>query len=152
MVNAVFAYLGTELVGVTVGEAQNPRRTIPCAIKLTFYRILVFYVLTVFLVGTLVPFNSKKLAFAVNADSSAAASPFVVAIELASIPALPHIFNASILVFVFPAANSNLYIATCTIYGLAREGKAPSFSHGPMAAAFLCSRWQYPHLSRCWHI
>ncbi|KAJ5605554.1 Dicarboxylic amino acid permease [Penicillium lagena] len=127
MVNAVFAYLGTELVGVTVGEAQNPRRTIPRAIKLTFYRILVFYVLTVFLVGTLVPFNSKKLAFAVNADSSAAASPFVVAIELASIPALPHILNACILVFVFSAANSDLYIATRTIYGLAREGKAPSF-------------------------
>lgn len=127
MVNAVFAYLGTELVGVTVGEAQNPRRTIPRAIKLTFYRILVFYVLTVFLVGTLVPFNSKKLAFAINADSSAAASPFVVAIELASIPALPHILNAAILVFVFSAANSDLYIATRTIYGLAREGKAPSF-------------------------
>lgn len=45
--NAVFAYLGTELVGVTVGEAQNPRRNIPRAIRLTFYRILVFYILLV---------------------------------------------------------------------------------------------------------
>ena len=41
--------LGTELVGVTVGEAQNPRKTIPRAIKLTFWRIMVFYVLSVFL-------------------------------------------------------------------------------------------------------
>lgn len=125
MVSATFAYLGTELVGVTVGEAQNPRRTIPRAIKLTFYRILVFYVLSVLLVGTLVPYNDKKLAFAINADSSAAASPFVVAIENSGIPVLSDIMNACILLFVFSAANSDLYIATRTIYGLAREGKAP---------------------------
>lgn len=125
MVSATFAYLGTELVGVTVGEAQNPRRTIPRAIKLTFYRILFFYVLSVLLVGTLVPYNHDHLAFAVNANSSAAASPFVVAIELSGIPVLKHILNACILLFVFSAANSDLYIATRTIYGLAREGKAP---------------------------
>ncbi|KAJ5552498.1 Dicarboxylic amino acid permease [Penicillium frequentans] len=125
MVSATFAYLGTELVGVTVGEAQNPRRTIPRAIKLTFWRILVFYVLSVLLVGTLVPFNDKKLAFAIGASSSAAASPFVVAIELSGIPVLSHIINACILLFVFSAANSDLYIATRTIYGLARENKAP---------------------------
>lgn len=129
MVSATFAYLGTELVGVTVGEAQNPRKTIPRAIKLTFYRILVFYVTSVLLVGTLVPYNSPKLLFALSDDNkakgSAAASPFVVAIELAAIPILPHILNACILLFVFSAANSDLYIATRTIYGLAREGKAP---------------------------
>lgn len=125
MVSATFAYLGTELVGVTVGEAQNPRKTIPRAIKLTFYRILFFYVLSVLLVGTLVPYNDKKLAFAVGASSSAAASPFVVAIENSGIPVLSHILNACILLFVFSAANSDLYIATRTIYGLARENKAP---------------------------
>lgn len=53
--NAVFAYLGTELVGVTVGEAENPRRNIPRAIKLTFWRILVFYVCSVFLLCMIVP-------------------------------------------------------------------------------------------------
>ncbi|KAJ5591495.1 Dicarboxylic amino acid permease [Penicillium hispanicum] len=125
MVSATFAYLGTELVGVTVGEAQNPRKTIPRAIRLTFYRILFFYVLSVLLVGTLVPYNDQSLAFAVGASSSAAASPFVVAIELSGIPVLSHILNACILLFVFSAANSDLYIATRTIYGLAREGKAP---------------------------
>ncbi|KAI9927661.1 hypothetical protein MW887_003282 [Aspergillus wentii] len=126
MVSATFAYLGTELVGVTVGEAQNPRKTIPRAIKLTFFRIIFFYVLSVLLVGTLVPYNSPELVFATNQSSSAAASPFVVAIVLAGIPILPHILNACILLFVFSAANSDLYIATRTIYGLAREGKAPA--------------------------
>ncbi|KMU74767.1 tryptophan permease [Coccidioides immitis RMSCC 3703] len=125
MVTATFAYLGTELVGVTVGEAQNPRKTIPRAIKLTFYRILFFYILSVFLLGMLVPYDSKELAFASQQSSSANASPYVVAIKLAGIPILPDILNGCILVFVFSASNSDLYIATRTIYGLAREGKAP---------------------------
>ncbi|PYI08878.1 amino acid permease [Aspergillus sclerotiicarbonarius CBS 121057] len=145
MVSATFAYLGTELVGVTVGEAENPRKTIPRAIKLTFFRIVVFYILSVLLVGTLVPYNSKELIFATNQSSSAAASPFVVAVQLAGIPVLPHIINACILLFVFSAANSDLYIATRTLYGLSKEGKAPRFlsktdSRGvPVYALILCS-------------
>ncbi|KAG5291756.1 dicarboxylic amino acid permease [Histoplasma ohiense] len=125
MVTATFAFLGTELVGVTVGEAQNPRKTIPRAIKLTFFRILIFYILSVFLLGMLVPYNSRELAFATKASNSAAASPYVVAIHLAGIKVLPGILNGCILIFVFSASNSDLYIATRTIYGLAREGKAP---------------------------
>lgn len=122
---AVFAYLGTELVGVTVGEAANPRKVIPRAIRLTFYRILVFYVLLVFLLGMLVPYNSPELKTANAQSTGAAASPFVVAIQISGIKALPAIFNACVLIFVFSAANSDLYIASRTIYGLAHEGKAP---------------------------
>lgn len=127
MVTAVFAFLGIELVGVTVGEAQNPRRTIPRAIKLTFWRILVFYICLVFLVGMLVPYNSTELAFANKASTSAAASPFVVAISRAGVPVLPGFLNGCIIIFVFSAANSDLYIAARTIYGLSREGNAPKF-------------------------
>lgn len=125
MVSAVFAYSGTELIGVTVGEAQNPRKTIPRAIKLTFFRILFFYIISVLLLGMLVPYNSPELAFANKASNSAAASPFVVAIKLAGIEALPGILNGCICLFVFSAANSDLYIASRTIYGLASEGRAP---------------------------
>ncbi|EGD88104.1 hypothetical protein H112_04587 [Trichophyton rubrum D6] len=126
MVQATFAYLGTELVGVTVGEAQNPRKTIPRAIKLTFYRILFFYCLSILFLGMVVPYNHPDLLFANKSSNSASASPFVVAIQIAGIKVLPSIFNACILIFVFSAANSDLYIATRTIYGLAREGKAPA--------------------------
>jgi len=125
LVNAVFAYLGTELIGVTVGEAQNPRKTIPRAIKLTFYRILFFYCLSVFFLGMLVPYNSKDLAFANSLSTKASASPFVVAIRIAGIKALPDILNACILLFTFSASNSDLYIASRTIYGLAEQGHAP---------------------------
>ena len=79
----------TRAIGVTVGEAQNPRRVIPKAIKLTFWRILVFYVLSVFLIGTLVPYNSKRLSFATKQTTGASASPFVVAIAESGIRVLP---------------------------------------------------------------
>ncbi|KAI8938622.1 hypothetical protein NX059_004494 [Plenodomus lindquistii] len=125
LVNAVFAYLGTELIGVTVGEAQNPRKTIPRAIKLTFYRILFFYCLSVFFLGMLVPYDSDQLAFANSSRTGASASPFVLAIRLAGIRHLPGILNACILLFTFSASNSDLYIASRTIYGLAEQGHAP---------------------------
>jgi amino acid transporter len=106
LTTAVFAYLGTELVGVTVGECQNPRKVIPRAIKLTFFRILLFYVVLIFLLRMIVPYNSKELLAAVGQETSAAASPFVVAIQISGIKALPAIFNACILIFTFSAANS----------------------------------------------
>ncbi|KAG8675804.1 hypothetical protein FPOAC1_001798 [Fusarium poae] len=126
MVNATFAYLGTELVGVTVAEAQNPRKTIPHAIKLTFYRILFFYCLSVLLVGMIVPYNSEELAFATTAKAGASASPFVVAGTIAGVKVVPHIINACICIFVFSASNSDLYIASRTLYGLASDGSAPA--------------------------
>jgi amino acid transporter len=125
LVNAVFAYLGTELIGVTVGEAQNPRKTIPRAIKLTFYRILFFYCLSVFFLGMLVPYDSNELKFANTTTVKASASPFVLAIRLAGIKHLPGILNACILLFTFSASNSDLYIASRTLYGLAEQGHAP---------------------------
>ncbi len=121
---ATFAYLGSELIGVTVGEAQNPRRVIPRAIKLTFWRILFFYVLAVLLIGTLVPYNSKRLSFATKQSTGASASPFVVAIIESGIQVLPGFINACILIFVFSAANSDLYVATRVLYSLAKEGNS----------------------------
>lgn len=127
LVTAVFAFGGIELIGVTVSEAQNPRRNVPRAIKLTFWRICVFYVLSVFLLGLVIPYNSSDLAWATRQSSSAAASPFVVAIQTAGIAYLPDILNGFILVFIFSAANSDLYIASRTIHGLAIRGQAPKF-------------------------
>ncbi|RFU35445.1 hypothetical protein B7463_g863, partial [Scytalidium lignicola] len=127
IVSATYAFLGTELICVTFGEASNPRHTIPRAIKLTFYRIILFYIITVFLLGMIVPYNSKLLVTANSTVTSANSSPFVVAIQIAGIKALPGILNGCILLFVFSAANSDLYVGSRTIYGLAMEGYAPAF-------------------------
>ncbi|EJD02847.1 uncharacterized protein FOMMEDRAFT_134044 [Fomitiporia mediterranea MF3/22] len=75
----------------------------------------------------LVPYNSKELAFATTKSNSAAASPFVVAIQISGIKILPGILNGCILLFVFSAAsNSDLYVASRTLFGLACAGSAPS--------------------------
>ncbi|CAG9981808.1 unnamed protein product [Clonostachys byssicola] len=127
MVNATFAYLGTELVGTTAAEAKNPRRSIPKAIRLTFYRILFFYCLSIFLAGLIVPYNSEALLFAANQPTPGAnASPFVVAAKVAGIKVLPHVINACICMFVFSASNSDLYIGSRTLYGLASDRAAPA--------------------------
>ncbi|KAK7014905.1 aa-permease domain-containing protein [Favolaschia claudopus] len=122
LTNALFAYIlsGTELVG-----AENPRKNIPIAIRRTFYRILVFYVGGVFVIGLLVPSTDDSLFTANKAKVGAAASPFVVATTLVGIKTLNHVINSVILICVLSAANSDLYIGSRTLYGLAVEGKAP---------------------------
>jgi len=143
--NALFAYIGTELIGVTVGEAENPRKNIPIAIRRTFFRIIVFYVGGVFIIGLLVPSTDQTLFVATKSKVGAAASPFVVATTLVGIKILNHVINGAVLIFVLSAANSDLYIGSRTLYGLAVEGKAPAIfkrvnSMGvPWAALLLCS-------------
>lgn len=80
-----------------------------------------------------VPYNNPQLLSANNKSSttvSAEASPFVVAAMLAGVNTLPNIINVCLLIFTFSAANSDLYIATRTLYALSVEGNAPRiFSH-----------------------
>jgi len=127
-ISATFAYLGCEIVGVTVGEAKDPRKTIPKAVKLTLWRIVGFYVFLVLLVGMLVPYNSQNLSFAIKGNKpGAAASPFVVAMKEQGVDKLPGVVNACILLFVISASNSDFYISSRTLYSLAKEGDAPVF-------------------------
>lgn len=125
LVLATFAYTGSELVGITFAECARPRQAIPKAIRLTFYRILFFYICSVLLLGMCVPSNDPLLLGASGSDASA--SPFVIAIKNAHIDGLDHVINGAILIFVMSAANSDLYIASRTIYGLAVAGYAPKF-------------------------
>lgn len=125
LVSAIFAYTGSELVGITFAECARPRQAIPRAIKLTFYRILVFYILSVLFLGMCVASNDPRLMGA--SGSTALASPFVIAIKNARIGGLDHVINACILIFVMSAANSDLYICSRTVYGLAVAGYAPRF-------------------------
>jgi len=145
MINALFAYIGTELVGVTVGEAENPRKNIPIAIRRTFLRIVVFYIGGVFVIGLTVPRTNNSLFVANSSKTGAAASPFVVATTLVGIKVLNHVINGCILIFVLSAANSDLYIGSRTLYALAAEGKAPAIFRRvnrlgvPYPALILCT-------------
>ncbi|KAF2218518.1 amino acid permease/ SLC12A domain-containing protein [Elsinoe ampelina] len=123
MITAGFSYQGTELVGIAAGETTNPRKTVPAAIKKTFYRIIFFYVLTVFFIGLLIPSDNERLA---SDDTNASASPFVIAADLAGVKVLPSIINAVLVCVVLSAANSNVYSGSRILVGLAEERSAPA--------------------------
>ncbi|CCH58339.1 hypothetical protein TBLA_0A05460 [Henningerozyma blattae CBS 6284] len=122
LINAAFTYQGTELVGITAGEAANPRKSVPRAINKVVFRIVIFYILSLFFIGLLVPYNDPKLN---SATSYIASSPFVISIENAGTRALPHIFNAIIMITIISAANSNVYVSSRVLYSLALSGHAP---------------------------
>ncbi|EOD48908.1 putative dicarboxylic amino acid permease protein [Neofusicoccum parvum UCRNP2] len=125
MVQACFAYTGTEVVGAAFGETPNPRKNIPKAIRQTLWRICSFYVLGALVLGMAVPHTNDMLVGATKQKTGASASPFVVAVTLAGIPTFPDVINACLLIFVLSAANSDVYIGSRTLYGLARDGQAP---------------------------
>ncbi|KAI7788725.1 amino acid permease [Diaporthe eres] len=124
LVTAAFSYQGAELVGVGAGEARNPHKTVPIAIRNTFWGILFLFVSTIFFLGILVPYDNPELT---NGSTSAAGSPLVIAANLASVPVLPDIINAVLLTAVLSAANSVVYSGSRILVGLANEGHAPRF-------------------------
>lgn len=122
---AAFSFGGTELVGLAAAESQNPRKAIPLAAKQVFFRIAVFYLLNLFVLGLILPSTDGRLAGATGANSRA--SPFVLAIQDAGVRALPSVFNAVITVSVVSVANSCAFGSTRTMQAMAARGMAPRF-------------------------
>lgn len=126
-IQATFSYGGSEMVVVASGETENPRRNIPRAVRRVFWRIAIFYVLAIFLVGLCVSSEDPRLLNAIDSSAPGAAqSPFVIAIENARIKALPSILNAVILTSAWSAGNSFFYASTRVLYSAALDGKAPA--------------------------
>ncbi|EME38302.1 hypothetical protein DOTSEDRAFT_181398 [Dothistroma septosporum NZE10] len=124
LIQAGFSYQGTELVGIAAGETANPRKVVPKAIKATFYRILFFFVFTVFFIGLLIPYDNEEL---LSGSTDASASPMVIAAKLAGVKVLPGLINAVLLCVVLSAANANVYSGSRILVGLAEERSAPSW-------------------------
>lgn len=123
-VTAAFAYAGTELVGLAAAETANPRKSLPTAIKQVFWRITLFYIVALCLVGLLVKFDDDSLLGA-KYEVDANASPFVIAIENAGITVLPSIMNAVILIAVLSVGNSAVFGSSRTLAALADQRQAP---------------------------
>ncbi|WVN89076.1 uncharacterized protein L203_104292 [Cryptococcus depauperatus CBS 7841] len=121
-VQAAFSFNGTEIIATTLGEAENPRKSVPRAIKRVFFRLLFFYVMGTFIISVLVPYTEPNL---LNGSGNAAASPFVIAIKNAGIDALPSIINAVLLTAAWSAGNSDLYASSRTLYALALQNQVP---------------------------
>lgn len=123
-VTAAFSFAGTELVGLAAAESQNPRKTVPTAIKQVFWRICLFYMVSLTIVSVLVPYGDPRLLGG-SSSYDAKASPFVIAINNAGIAGLPSVFNAVILIAVLSVGNSSIYGSSRTLAALADQGQAP---------------------------
>ncbi|KAJ4252886.1 histidine permease [Fusarium torreyae] len=124
LVTSAFSFTGTELIGLAAAETANPRKSLPTAIKQVFWRITIFYIVALMLVGLLVPSDDKRLVGGDNV-ADATASPFVIAIEKAGTEILPSIMNAIILVAVISVGNSAVFGSSRTLAALAEQSHAP---------------------------
>ncbi|KFZ19323.1 hypothetical protein V501_00716, partial [Pseudogymnoascus sp. VKM F-4519 (FW-2642)] len=124
-VTAAFAFSGTELIGLAAAETANPRKSLPSAIKQVFWRITLFYIVSLTVVGLLVAHDDERLLNEGTANANATASPFVIAIEDAGITVLPSVMNVVILIAILSVGNSAVFGSTRTLAALADQGHAP---------------------------
>lgn len=119
---AGFSFQGTELLGIAAGETDNPAKAIPRAVKQVFWRILLFYILAILVIGLIIPYTNGNLAV-----ESVRVSPFTLVFQKAGIAFAASVMNAIILTAVLSAGNSGMYASTRMLWDLARQGKAPRF-------------------------
>jgi amino acid transporter len=100
----------------------NPRRNLPTAARRYIYRLVIFYVFSVLAIGVICPSNDPKIT---SGGHGAGASPFVVGIKRAGIPALDSIINAGIIISAWSSGNSFLFLSSRSLYALALSGNAP---------------------------
>ncbi|KAL9605114.1 MAG: hypothetical protein Q9219_000048 [cf. Caloplaca sp. 3 TL-2023] len=122
---AAFAFAGTELVGLAAAETTNPRKSLPTAVKQVFWRICLFYIVSLTLVGLLVAYTDPRLIG--QSSSDAKASPFVIAIKDAGITGLDSVMNVVIMISVLSVGNSSVYGSSRILAALAEQGQAPRF-------------------------
>lgn len=122
---AGFSFQGTELVGIAAGESQDPEKNVPRAIKSVFWRILLFYIGAIAVLGFLIPYTDDRLLQ--GSEENIAMAPFTLVFERAGLAAAAAVMNAVILTSILSAGNSGLYASTRMLYALARDNKAPQF-------------------------
>lgn len=121
MVSAALAYAGTELTSIAAAESANPVRAIPSSTRQTFWRVVLFFVVAILLVGLSVPYDSGDL----GSSNEGSGSPFVRALELAGTHALPTLMNAVIMCSVFGVSNAAIYGGARSLVALAISGNGP---------------------------
>jgi AAT family amino acid transporter len=115
VVMAIFSYLGLEIVGVTAGEAADPKTAVPRALRRTLGYLALFYLGGLALVVGIVPWTEIGLG----------QSPFVRVFERVGIPAASHVMNFVVLSAALSSALCNLYFTARMLFSLSRSGFAP---------------------------
>lgn len=120
---AGFSFQGTEIVGIASGESEHPEKAVPKAINAVFWRILIFYIGAVAIVGFLLPYTDENLTK--TGLENLAVSPFTLVFQRAGLAVAASIMNAVILTSVLSCGNAGMYVSTRMLFSLAEEGKAP---------------------------
>ncbi len=110
---AGYSFQGTELVGVAVGEADNPKRSIPRAIRTIFWRIMLFYVLTITVISFLIPYTDPNL---VSSGHDLAMSPLTIVLKSAGLQYAATIINLVVVTAILSTANASLYTASRVLW------------------------------------
>lgn len=127
---AAFTIVGPEYIAMMAGEASHPRKNLKRAFKTIYLRFGLFFIGGALACGIVIPYNDENLINALgdaSASGTAAASPYVIAMQNLGIGVLPHLTNALLVTSIFSAGNSYVYCASRTLYSLSLDGHAPKF-------------------------
>jgi AAT family amino acid transporter/GABA permease len=134
-ITIMFSFIGTEAVTIAAAESDNPSQNIAKATRSVIWRIGVFYLLSIFVVISVVPWNDPLLA---------QVGSYQRALEIMNIPHAKFMVDVVVLIAVASCMNSSIYIASRMLYSLGRRGDAPkalkaTSSEGVPRAAVIAS-------------
>ncbi|MFE2477824.1 amino acid permease [Streptomyces sp. NPDC001194] len=112
----VFSFMGSEIVTLAAGESEDPRRAVTKATNSVIWRIGVFYLGSIFIVLTLLPWNDKSIV-----DKGS----YVAALDSIGIAHAGQIMNVIVLTAVLSCLNSGMYTASRMAFSLGERGDAP---------------------------
>ena len=116
----IFAFVGAEIVTIAAAESNEPGRNVARATNAVIYRVLLFYVVSVFFVACIVPWNTAFTEDIIK-------SPFTLAFERIGIPGSGTLMNLVVLTAVLSVLNSSLYTTSRMLFALTRHNDAPHF-------------------------
>src|SRR6516165_10187805 len=119
LVFVIYSYIGTEVIAVAAGEARDPVKTVPRAVRSMVARLIALYVGSVAVLVGIVPWGQ------IQPGADVTTSPFVRLFELIGVPAAAHFVNFVVLTAALSSMNCNLYLNTRMMFSLARSGYAP---------------------------
>jgi L-asparagine transporter-like permease len=119
LVFVIYSYIGTEVIAVAAGEARDPAKTVPRAVRSMVARLIALYVGSMAVLVGIVPWTQ------IQSGADVTASPFVKLFELIGVPAAAHLVNFVVLTAALSSMNCNLYLNTRMMFSLARGGYAP---------------------------
>ncbi|KIK98889.1 hypothetical protein PAXRUDRAFT_133267 [Paxillus rubicundulus Ve08.2h10] len=144
----VFSMGGIELIAITSAEAKQPRTNIIKAMKTVIFRLVLFFICSVIVVGMLVPSNDPALF---QAGSSVGQSPFVIAFSRAGIKTLPSVINTVLITSAFSTANTFIFTSSRILYGMAVQNRAPKIfatcSKGGVPWIAVTTAWLFSFLA-----